>query len=62
MMKIEPKEYNVCDNSATDKHWTTGSRAKAKDRGARTTDMHREIKNRDIKGGVPTLWLVLLQV
>jgi hypothetical protein len=62
MMKIEPEEYNVCDNSATNKHWTTGSRAKAKDRGARTTDTHREMKNHDIKGGVPMSRPVLLQV
>jgi hypothetical protein len=60
MMKTEPKDHNIYDNSATEKHWTTGSRAKTKDRGEITTDMHTKMKNRDIKGRVPMSRPVLL--
>jgi hypothetical protein len=59
MMETESDDYNVCDNSTIQKHWTTGSREKAKDRGESTIDMHMKMKNRDIKGGVPMLRLLL---
>jgi hypothetical protein len=62
MMKTELEDYKVCDNSATEKHWTMESREKAKDRGESTTDMHMKMKNRDIKGGVPTSRPLLQQV
>lgn len=60
MMKTKPKDYNVYDNLATEKHWTTGSRAKTKDRGENTIDTHMKMKNHDIKGGILTSRLVLL--